>query len=727
MATFYDLLEKRATSKEDSKKNVYTHSCYQFSYKYLYDRVNQFIKDYILSNKNMKPGQKVNLIVDNSVDSIAMIIALLKCHLMPAIFDYKILINESSEFYKDFINFPIINKRLEDLSSATKEELEAEKKRREGIKVDYFARIESIFDNSPYFPYDPEKSQFLICTSGSEGSTPHLCLLDEEKLISNRNQYGEVGSTFLSHISCAHISGILTNLVDPLKNGTTVILNEDFDINLLSKDPVKKLEKKTKKQGEYYISYRNPALLNAFPRIFIFPQNAKIDESKLIHEPFIYTRNMFKEFLVKEQIFPDSVMLPRDILLYLADYEQCDIDFSNLKHIYLAGGKNNYEVISELRKRFPSIKPNVFENLYGSTESTVISRCKEEQLKTCYIDISNYHGDLKDIIYTYDRKKYFRVGGIPVVDGEETQINGFNLIPYLPVSEENFDGVIEGPNLTLYNKTSADSVEELNDLGLYIDGKLYILGRKTELSTPEGISNRNLLNTEEYMRRALDADVYCLFNGDDPRIQIFVGINDLNIEKILDNYRKCLFIKDRLEEVQPMLYMNAPIFLHEDAFPRSKVSGKISKVILKDFKRYARIQYENFKNYPASVVEYGSMVISKLFDGYECSEVNNDGLFTLKLNGALFYPLTLGLNKILEVVSSDDGVGEITFRLKPNIIFLTDEEIAKIKTEIAHEISAANVEVADKIVYHSPEEKRELYEEFFLRVMAEIKKDAKKL
>jgi len=707
--SFYDLLEQKMDDWRISRRIAYIDSTKEkytaISYEDLYNLVNNYINLYIEPNKEMKPGKKVEIIVDNSIEAIAMIIALLKCHLVPIIFDCKNIVDDANNeiFPKKLLNFPLISRHLENPSLATKEELEAEKKRRAQIEdlsknVTYWSRIESIYDNSEYFPYNPSKSELIICTSGSEGVTPHFSALDEKKLIENKNQYAEKGSRFLSYITCGNISGILTNIVDPLLNDTLVVLTNDFNINLLGNDISKTMLKRSEKEKNYYISYRNPTVYKAMIEIFVKGMKPKIEGSKLIVEPRNEREKELREFLIKNGYLPDSVMLPRDIVSYLSDYEACDIDLSNLKHIYLSGGANNYDVIKKMRTIFSTLKPNVFENLYGSTESYgVVSKCKENNLKTCYIDISKYNGKIEEIRYTYDKIHFFSVGyhkSIPIK--ENTTFDEMLFTPYMSVSEERLTNVRMGAKLSIYSKESREALEpnfkELNDLGVYIDNQLYILGRKGDLikSGDNSINYHLLSSIEEYLRRELKTDVYCVLS-DESDIQVYVDIKNMRIEQILNDYYKCLNIREEVEKKFAPLKMAFPVFLNEEAFPRSKISGKVSKGKLKEFARYEMVQHVNIKKYPYSLKNFASKILIELFADYNFSEINFNNMFCITVNKKSFYPLTLSLNRIFEICSTDDEQGKIWLKIKPNILFLTEEELIKILEDIKNDfLGAAN-------------------------------------
>ncbi len=713
MKTFYDLLKEKATDPKTKDKIIYAerylNTCREYSYEDVYNLVDEYIREFLAHQDDLPSDRKINLIVDNSVKSIIAIIACLKCNLIPVIFDFKNVREpeDKMKYCTYWFNRPF---RYDELMIAKTKRDEFAKiidPAYRGFLRDYGKEVEAIYKNSDSFSYNPSKHILVICSSGSVGKSSHFHLLEEEKLINNANRYGEKGSTFLSYISCANISGILTNIVNPLLNDTRAVLVSNFDINLLGVDLKRSLTLKSQNiKKTYNISCNNPSFYNA-----LFDCRCKRMHLNLIKKAMtikgykVFKIDPFRGQIVMKNFVPDSVMLPRDILAYLENFNVCDIDLSKLRHIYLAGGSNNSEMIDTMRHIFPSIKRGIFTNLYGSTETYgMISTCDEEKLKTCYIDVSDYRGSIESIIYTYDKKNFYRtVNGNPVkVDlhfyRKKGNLSEFLFTPYLPVSEGRVDNLVVREDFSM--RFEQDCQQELNDFGIYINDQLYILSRTSELVMPKANKKSNyqlhfLCDLEGFLRRELQTDVYCV-NSSDTGVQIYVNIKDYKHTELLTMYHKCLKIKEAIDERLDIMSIDYPIFLHSDVFPIAKISGKISKGKLNEYHDYSRIQYEHILNPEESIKKVALILIKNLFKEYECSELSNN-TFTVYLGDHKFLPITNSMNKIFKIIRINDSKGSVTFRVNRNVIFLTDEEIDEIMYDLNRELYMADFHVEDEV------------------------------
>lgn len=717
MSTLYDLLKEKATNPSIKDKIVYVeqkgYDVKSYSYEDLYTLVNKYINYEMTKIKNLPSDRKIYFVVDNSINAIVAIIACLRCNLIPIVYDYKNVDLSEEIVMRDggFFNKPFTYDELL-IFRTNKEKLDSNVDPSYRLFIRVFGRkIEYASISSKPIVYDSEKPVVVICSSGSVDKTSHFHALEEAKLLSNENRYGESGSIFLSYITCGNISGILTNIVNPLTNDTKVVLTNDFDMNLLGVNTKNTLTLRNQNtQRRYHISKYNPAFYNAlFDR---FSKRMRIEKfGKILMLPDYDNDgpNIFRKTLISMGFIPDSVMLPRDIDSYLSNFNLCDIDLSNLKHIYLSGGSNSYDTITTMRRAFPSIRANVFENLYGSTETYgMISSCKEDKLKTCYIDVSDYKGSPENIVYTYDLKDYYRVvNGSPVkVDmylpggRKNPKYSRFLFTPYLPVSEGEVEGLLAGEDLSLRFKQ--DYWHQLNDLGAYFDGKLYILSRKSELIMPKGSNLSNyqihfLCNLEEYLRMELRTNVYCI-NSEDGVVQIFIDMKDYKYEDLVGMYRRCLEISCAVDARLNLMKIDFPVFLNSDVFPISKISGKLSKGKLSEYGIYAKIQSRNILHPEGALKLITFDLIKKLFEGYysDTSNLDSNGTFIIGLVDQKFLPITESLNKVFDIVKIDDARKSVTFRIKPTAIFVTDEEIFEIKYDINQEVKLATFRLSEK-------------------------------
>ena len=253
--------------------------------------------------------------------------------------------------------------------------------------------------------------KIIICSSGSEGFTPHLNVVKEQELMNLPNQYGENGSRFYSYISCANISGILTNLVNPIVNDCVVMLTDDFDLEDFYFDNdisriINSRDEKYYDKRTYNLSYRDFDLIR-----YLFTEYKKED---LLKEEFdvlnVYVRRKgtynirigeeFQKYHIDTR--PDTMMFPRNIVEYLNNIDTRYINLSHMKQIFLAGGINSQEDINNIVKKLPLIPIGIITNLYGSTEASgVISSCCEKKMNTCFINISKYKKGIMQIVYCH--------------------------------------------------------------------------------------------------------------------------------------------------------------------------------------------------------------------------------------------------------------------------------------------------------------------------------------
>jgi len=181
VSTFYDLLEKKATNLETKDRIVYINGydkCESYSYKSIYEEVNFKLIYFSEDNEKARCMKRVYLVVNNSIESIVMIIALLKCHFMPIIIDSKAMFadNQLKFLPQLYLNQPVPVDVEDEIKSALIENPESFASRKQEfesvLKESKF--IETKYEKSEIPSYDPNKSQIVICTSGSEGTKSHF-------------------------------------------------------------------------------------------------------------------------------------------------------------------------------------------------------------------------------------------------------------------------------------------------------------------------------------------------------------------------------------------------------------------------------------------------------------------------------------------------------------------------------------------------------------------------
>ena len=690
METFYDLLEAKAKNPETRDKIAFIEEVdlnYRFTYhhKMTYQNmlscVNEKIEKIKKFNRtlgiNKKNTIKKYIVVENNIDSIALIIALLKLGLTPFVIDSKNV--ETYDFYKHgYITEPLIEMHLDESTKKYIDEIEANSEKR-----------------------NLEEHSLFICSSGSESNVPHFNYLKEEDLIKYGFQYGEDGSKFYSYISCANISGILTNLVNPLVHNTTALLSNNFDFNeryfkKTVDENVKEYEIK-----EFYLSKRNSNIFGFLAKLDVSKYDFEFEDKKLIvkrltkasNKTYIEKPEDFNNLdyesrimiggtilnLVKDRkpndlfrgagCYVDTLMLPRNILTLIEDGKFNYVDLSTLNHIYMAGGMNSLDVVKKLRAKFPTIKPNVFENLYGSTEANgVICSCNEKDFKVCYINLTNYKND--EIIYTYDKINFYQIK-----NGETKKISCkfdiFEFAPYLNVSSKREDNVITDDKLNISFIKKSETYKT-GDMGIYIDDKLYILGRKKQfIEINEKYYFLDII--EKQISYYCGVDVYCINNNG--LFSIYIHDKNYDFKTLMLAYEN---IVRYIYEIANLKF-TVPVVINDSVFPMSKISGKISKKKLTEFDIYSEYQYDNVMNFNENVGSIRQKFVDKIFKNYEFSPVNRDGTFTLTVDDNFFFPKINGLSNLISVVDFDDESGKITYKVDDRIIFLTRQEFKKIR------------------------------------------------
>ena len=691
--TLYDILKKKGTKRKTRDKVIYVEEKHyeglvcniKYTYEDVLELVDEFCRigkeDFQLLNMNFQDVLPSNerfkcVIVKNTVETIAFILALMKSGYIPILIDAKRIRGRNSD---DIIRASL--KNAKELNTITSE------------------------------------SGIVISSSGSENKLLNFHFLDERRLTKLFAKYGKDDSIFYGYISPANISGVLTNIVNPLIHGIPSLITNNFGIYnsffdkanggvnvrkfLLSErdfelqlhllwdeiEPKKveivgdrvlvKMGKDTA-SGPYIGSIHISIIMELFKNNLGYsiigniirnsrPRKPESLNSIILEKVFLNPIQK-KNLLKPNDIFPNTIMLPRDILTYLENVNLSDVDFSMFDHIYLAGGLNSMETIKKLRSMIPSIKPNVFENLYGSTEACgVICSCNERDFKECYISLKNFQEG--EIVFTFDKKTFYQRK-----DGRTRKINyEFNDIEftsYLNVSSKHIKKTDINDDLSI----SINGEVLNNDMGIYIGDRLYVLGRRSDMLLYDG-KTYNLVGIENYLSRICGATVYCS-QDDNNTIAVFVYDDDYDFEKLMDVYKKLSFC---LNEISGLRF-NEPVIVNRSVFPKQEVFGKISKSELKKFSVNLKTQSYSVWNYPNSKRKAAEDFLTKVFEGYEYSDIDENNCFTLRLNShQFFFPAIGPFARILEVIDFDDNLSIIRYKLKDSFIFVTVQEIEKIK------------------------------------------------
>ena len=676
MSIFYDLLKKNA---EDPKtENMVpiigrTLAKYSFSdanycglsYKELLKHVDFWIKMFKDPKFTEQPiaGRRKYIVVDNSITSITAIIALLECDSIPVIIDAK--------------NVPIISKRL--LPYTEYGDLA------KGCEVPdaaVEAYLKVMGADKKLEGEDKPGTKLIICSSGSESLTPHLKVLTEEELVNLPIQYGDDDCIFYSYVSCAHISGILTNLVNLLVHDNMILLTQGFDIEdiYFAKNMETFGERNFERKytvERYFLSTANPELINLVfgPKSYYdgnYYDQIHIEGDELV----VHVQRPDYQFLLSDvwltkdlwegKIKPNSVMLPRDIVVQLSKAKLDGVDLSRMKHIYMAGGVNSEDMVKAMREKIPSIPEGVFTNLYGSTEANgVICCCNEKDFRTCYIDVSDCESG--KVRYTYDHKAFYEIenGAVTEIASPE---DVFNYMPYLSASSERV------PDVTIANAVDIMyKGKENGDLGVYIGDQLYVLGRKSELLKLKGKSY--ITNSlESFLSNEIQAEVF-VTPLEDKGIQPYIKVDKLSDFKgILEKYYSCLAVGRNIKS----FHVNPPVVIDDYIFEKSKISGKQPRATLELFAPYVAQQYEALKAKTAGIVGT-ALAVAPSFLRYNI-QVAKDGCFGVRVRRRLTMPMDDVIKCFYKPILLDKDT--IQYVPQPQIIFITQEHIVASNSNI---------------------------------------------
>ena len=501
-SSLYYLLKKKA---EDSstKDEVMYYEIHEGIEKYTYNDVYELVNKYIefFNNCNYK-DKTLYVMVDNSVKSVALFIAMLKVGVIPILINCENFYSREEALKKDIKS----NICSIDFFDATKHGTY------ELIKKSYFLEmyIKSLNVNLDKLIND-KKSKFGILTSGSISGKPKMIIIYEKDLLNKDYDYYNIVNTdyFCTYIPISSISSIVCNILLPLYKNQKIILMRFLDLYAL--------------------------------------QNKNI-----------------------------SLLVPRDILDFFNSIyydERRQYNFSNIDKMYLSGEINNLGFIKKIRKKMPTLKENVFVNLYGSTEALgIISYCEENNLKPIYINqLALANGDF---IYTFDKVNFYKRKFINNTFQDEKinlEYDDFIYFECLPVSENKVDNAIIENNFgeIIYND------KRTGDIGIYVNNQLYIICRKTEVVE---IDNKKYYLTaiENLFSKIIGLKAIALKYNNEIIVIVSFILNKnytTNIKNIIPLIKKSNDLKSKLS----YLPLSLPIFVDSGHISKSNAMKKVVK------------------------------------------------------------------------------------------------------------------------------------------------------
>ena len=412
----YEILKEKANNVDYKDRIIYydLEANREYSFSDVFKIVNNYVN---MFSKLDIQGKKKYLIVDNSVDSVVIFIALLKCDAKPVLinkFDLLYYCNHRYEFIDEKDDNSSHYNQVQNLKYdyiiandlGTFSDINSEIRR----ITAYLNRIKNIDLN--------DDGDFYICTSGVSEGTGKLVPLKENDLI-ERTLNRQKDYSILTTISISSISGMIYNVFRP------IICNV---------------------------------------RNYLLYQKA-IEKDRILKYVSFYHIN--------------KILSPINILDMLND-DLKKLDFSSLDTIYLSGEASGFDAITKIREYLPNLGDNVIANMYGRTENYGdICICHENKIKSLYINV--LASSLDTLVYTYDKKHIYKMSikdGEIINEELSIKYEDNYYANYLSASETLLDNVrIDG---NIIGEIIADG-QYTGDLGFYLNNQLYVIGRKKDL------------------------------------------------------------------------------------------------------------------------------------------------------------------------------------------------------------------------------------------------------
>ena len=604
----YDVLREKSFNKENSMNDAYIcideNDTSSYTYSDLYNLINKYVV--IFKELDLK-GKIKYLIVDNSIESLAIFIALLQCGAVPILIDKRNIDNSKKvydEYDENIDNFEMISKYPYDYIIANNSDDFS-------IKELELQQVKKYIDSINKYSISSDSSigDFYMCTSGTTG-IPKLVKLNENMLMQHiENRFCNTkGYSCYCYNSIASIMGLTFYLL--------------------------------------------PILLDNKLYFYI---------NEHLHK---YFEHMFEE-ISKYNI--NHFMLPRNFLDYFPN-EHSKLNFENLKIIYLTGEVNDYSLIEKIRSTY-NLPKNVFVNLYGSTEMYGgICKCIETDIKKIYVNIWSLLNN--KLIYTYDKKKIYSLtieNNIIIKRKIDIQFFEDLFTCFIPVS----NGIVSSLSFKNKNLRVVDELlyngKETGDLGFYVDNKLYILGRKCDIVN---VNNKKYLLTalDLFFDDILGFKSSVIKIDSLDTLLLIVNYN-LDIYSF-DNFKKIIPIVNKCRRIinEINLPIEGPLFIASDLFPKSKSLRKTLRDKLKDNYYKLRIFDYYINNYEYCLV---SIVKKYLYEitGLDVNVLYREGYIYVSKDNNIDINCIIELLKIIgyDELKVDDNT--FSFKIDDSILF----------------------------------------------------------
>ena len=300
------------------------------------------------------------------------------------------------------------------------------------------------------------------------------------------------------------------------------------------------------------------------------------------------TAKIYDSFDMNEAYTCTDVYLPRNYQDVLTTY--IEPQQHKLKNIYVLGETNNMDTIKYIKSKLKTSGVSII-NAYGSTEcGGLVSKYEikdSDAITIYYYDIEN---DL--VIYSYDNIHFFKKDKNILSELTSDEINNLDdslRFEALPCGTT--DDIVKVENINIGEGIVNNY--PTGDVFMKVDGKLYILGRKTDLVNHTSLPYLDNIITTLIDRRCAtfvkDGEIYLAV-----KLNKLYGGRDRSFRKII---KKAKEINEIIKNKYPVI--KEVIYLQDKEYPLSEGLKKVKRrELINSLNNYDIIR-NNIYNYEA--------------------------------------------------------------------------------------------------------------------------------
>lgn len=558
MSKIYECLKNKANNKDTCDKIFY--SCYnsfdmdrryQYTYKDVFNMVNESINLFQKQNINNSYNSKVFLIVNTSISDLITMISLMELGINPILVSQDVLYlyyqeckNEiNSHLPYDIISPVEINKNnkisLQSSFILNNGMFYDDKKNYESSKEE----IKNLIMQNVNLNELESNFDFALLTSGTTGYNK-ICPMKEEDLIKSIYQKYDLQKeeTFVCQNPISSISGLLFTLYIPIISNNKKVYNG----------------------------------------LLLFTDPNTLDN----HLNIIVPGNYFKDTInvnKHSQLISDNIS-------------------SKIEQITLLGTKTNSFVLKYLHNILPNMPYGKIVNYYGRTENNgLISAINDNDMTPLYL----YYQDIlpNRVIYSTNKKDVYvlkKSNGIIEIEKTIIPFNENLFCELYPIAKVNTKSENIKIKEGIFNEIIADNIHT-GDYGIKLENKIYYLGRSSEIIKTNNTFyylsglEENLLRHLASNPYNLNQNAYCVYDGNE--INVYVPCEVLYYRN--DNYREHrAYLNHFISEVSKFdVGIDNIYFTDKNNIPRGCEIGKLRRGKLQKLKAIGNtFEIDNIKD-----------------------------------------------------------------------------------------------------------------------------------